>query len=166
MCHKNKQQFFSEVRLLNLRKAKKELKVRSYPLKKPRMCPGKSLGWHLKYLALSCGRRRAETVKERVETWFLMYLQGFVSVFYYFLKVTVIHDAIIMHMFGVWKVVRSLTAVAWTGGTVVQGGTLGCRILGAELGCLSFISNAVWKMKNLQQVNDVIILCVRKNSVA
>lgn len=49
---------------------------------------------------------------------------------------------------------------------VVQGGTLGCRVLGAELGSRNFISKAVWKMENLQQVNDVIILCFRKNSVA
>ena len=65
-----------------------------------------------------------------------------------------------------YKVVRALTVVAGTAGTDVQGRALGCRVSGAELGSLNLISKAVWKMENLQQVNDVIILCFRKNSVA
>lgn len=57
MCHENEQQFFSEGRLLGLRKAKKDSKVRSDPeLVKPRLCPGKSLFWHLKYLTLLLGK--------------------------------------------------------------------------------------------------------------
>lgn len=35
--------------------------------------------------------------------------------------------------------------------------------MGAERESLTFILKAVWKMENLQQVNDVIILCFRKN---
>lgn len=38
--------------------------------------------------------------------------------------------------------------------------------MGAELGSLNFISKAVWKVEDLLQVNEVIILCFRKNSVA
>lgn len=38
--------------------------------------------------------------------------------------------------------------------------------MGTELGSRNFISKAVWKMENLQQVKDVVMLCFRKNSVA
>lgn len=95
-----------------------------------------------------------ERVKERVETWFLVDLQGFVSVFLYLLNhsnTQCSNNAYVWSLEGLtrYKVVRALAVVAWTGGTVGQGGTLGCGVLDAELGSLNFISKAVWMMENL-----------------